>query len=160
MPLVVAVTMECLAIGPQDITSAQIQRDDVVEFNAISIAQVQSTEATPPLLGCKNLAQRCVRERVVCQSPRPVHQVAVKRTGCSLNLDMPLDAYAGMGYEAWTLWCGKTPVISPNSPPVPTRHPGRILPGMSPPRPMQQKGKQRVVTAVQRGFGRDAAVIL
>ena len=147
MPLVVAVTMERLAIGPEDITPTQSPRDDVVEFDAISIAEVESTVATPPPLGGENLAQRRVRHGVVLESPRPVQQIAIIRTGCSLDLCVPLDAGTGMGYQAWSLWYGKAPVISPNSMPIPMRHPGGILPGMPPPCPPQQEGKQRVVTA-------------
>src|SRR5258706_1928497 len=136
MPLVVAMTMERLAVGQKDITSAQMQGNDVVEFNAVSIAEVQFTVATPPLLGYQEFAQFCARQGVVGESPRPIQQVSIIRTGCSLDLDMSLDVDAGMGYQAFSIGCCKTPVVAPSRPPVTACHPGCILPGMPPPRPM------------------------
>jgi hypothetical protein len=160
MPLVVAMTMERLAVGQKDIASAQIQGDDVVEFNTVSIAEVQFAVATSPLLGYQEFAQLRARQREVGESPRPIQQVSIIRTGRSLDLDMSLDAGAGMRYQALSIGCCKTPVVAPSRPPVTACHPGRILPGMPPPRPMQQEREQRVTTAAEGRFGDYAVVVL
>jgi hypothetical protein len=96
---------------------------------------------------------------MVLESRRPVHEVAVERTGCSLHFDMSPDDRVGMLRESDSLWSGEPPVGPANRLPVAAHHPSRVLLGMATPCPAEEEGEQGAITVLKGGLGRDGAIV-
>ncbi len=140
MPLVVTMSMKRLFI-PESVISSQRCGKDVVEFNQVSISEVEPTVIASSVLNRQEFPSRRIRQRMMLQPRRPVHQVPIIGTRISLHFHMPLDARTGMVNEprrvSHPIRCPKTPAVASKRMPVMVSTPGGVFLGVSPSRPSQ-----------------------
>ena len=73
----------------QPIVTAQVTRNDVVNFQQISLFQVQSTEGTSSLLQLQQVAYFAVHQRMIFQ---PLHEVGSDYHRRDWSLPLPSHA--------------------------------------------------------------------
>ena len=66
-------------------------RRNVVDFNDIGVLKEQLAPTTFPLLFAQQCAFDPIKHGVVFESLAPVQEIAIVRTGCSLDFDVLLD---------------------------------------------------------------------
>ncbi len=124
-------------------------RRNVVDFNDISVLKEQLTPTTFPLLFAQEYTFHPIAHGMVFESLAPVEEIAIVRTGRSLDFDVLLDMCLAMFPQRCFL-ASELPALSFLHMPVSVRDPVPSFLGVAALGPSSQLEVEHIVTGVER----------